>query len=49
MIGGRRKFQGSMGTQVVKVFDKVAAGTGLRDKSAAAAGFDPNLMKGTRS
>jgi NADPH-dependent 2,4-dienoyl-CoA reductase/sulfur reductase-like enzyme len=41
MIGGKREFQGSLGTQVVKVFGQVAAGTGLRDKAAAAAGFDP--------
>lgn len=41
MRGGQREFQGSLGTQVVKVFDQVAAGTGLRDKMAAAAGFDP--------
>ncbi len=41
MLGGRREFQGSLGTQVVKVFDQVAARTGLRDKEALAAGFDP--------
>jgi len=41
MVGGRREFQGSLGTQSVKVFDQIAARTGLRDKSAAAAGFDP--------
>lgn len=41
MIGGNREFQGSLGTQVVKVFDKVAAGTGLRDMHAVNAGFDP--------
>jgi NADPH-dependent 2,4-dienoyl-CoA reductase/sulfur reductase-like enzyme len=41
MLGGKREFQGSLGTQVVKVFGQVAAGTGLRDKGAAAAGFDP--------
>ncbi|MFZ5572200.1 MAG: hypothetical protein ACOZF0_17515 [Thermodesulfobacteriota bacterium] len=35
------EFQGSLGTQVVKVFDRVATRTGLRDKEAAAAGFDP--------
>ena len=34
-------FAGSLGTQVVKVFDLVAARTGLRDHEAAAAGFDP--------
>jgi len=41
MAGGSREFEGSLGTQVVKVFDLIAAGTGLRDKQAAAAGFDP--------
>ncbi|MFI6278465.1 hypothetical protein [Streptomyces sp. NPDC050988] len=33
-----RWFAGSLGTQVVKVFDLVAARTGLRDHEAAAAG-----------
>ena len=41
MLGGQRQFEGSLGTQVVKVFDRVAARTGLRDKEATAAGFDP--------
>ncbi|HXZ99610.1 MAG TPA: FAD-dependent oxidoreductase [Candidatus Binatia bacterium] len=40
-LGGHRRFAGSLGTQVVKVFDRVAARTGLRDQEAAAAGFDP--------
>jgi len=40
-IGGKREFAGSLGTQVVKVFDQAAARTGLRDHEAAAAGFDP--------
>jgi NADPH-dependent 2,4-dienoyl-CoA reductase/sulfur reductase-like enzyme len=39
--GGNRQFAGSLGTQVVKVFDQAAARTGLRDHEAAAAGFDP--------
>lgn len=39
--GGNREFQGSLGTQVVKTFDLVAARTGLRDQEASAAGFDP--------
>ena len=39
--GGNREFAGSLGTQVVKVFDQAAARTGLRDHEAAAAGFDP--------
>jgi NADPH-dependent 2,4-dienoyl-CoA reductase/sulfur reductase-like enzyme len=40
-LGGNRAFAGSLGTQVVKVFDQAAARTGLRDQEAAAAGFDP--------
>jgi NADPH-dependent 2,4-dienoyl-CoA reductase/sulfur reductase-like enzyme len=40
-IGGDREFAGSLGTQVVKIFDQAAARTGLRDHEAAAAGFDP--------
>lgn len=40
-LGGRREFAGSLGTQVVKVFDLVAARTGLRDHEAVAGGFDP--------
>lgn len=34
MIGGNHQFQGSVGTQVVKVFGCIAAGTGLRDAQA---------------
>ncbi len=40
-LGGNRQFGGSLGTQVVKIFDQAAARTGLRDHEAAAAGFDP--------
>jgi NADPH-dependent 2,4-dienoyl-CoA reductase/sulfur reductase-like enzyme len=39
-LGGHREFAGSLGTQVVKIFDQAAARTGLRDHEAAAAGFD---------
>ena len=39
-LGGHREFPGSLGTQVVKIFDQAAARTGLRDHEAAAAGFD---------
>jgi NADPH-dependent 2,4-dienoyl-CoA reductase/sulfur reductase-like enzyme len=39
--GGNREFAGSLGTQVVKIFDQAAARTGLRDHEAAAAGYDP--------
>jgi NADPH-dependent 2,4-dienoyl-CoA reductase/sulfur reductase-like enzyme len=40
-LGGNREFAGSLGTQVVKIFDQAVARTGLRDHEAAAAGFDP--------
>ena len=40
-LGGNRQFAGSLGTQVVKIFDHAAARTGLRDHEAALAGFDP--------
>jgi NADPH-dependent 2,4-dienoyl-CoA reductase/sulfur reductase-like enzyme len=39
--GGHREFAGSLGTQVVKVFDHAAARTGLRDREATAAGYEP--------
>jgi NADPH-dependent 2,4-dienoyl-CoA reductase/sulfur reductase-like enzyme len=37
-VGGSRLFAGSVGTQVVKVFDLAAARTGLREHEAKAAG-----------
>lgn len=40
-LGGTARFAGSLGTQVVKVFDLVAARTGLREHEASAAGFAP--------
>jgi NADPH-dependent 2,4-dienoyl-CoA reductase/sulfur reductase-like enzyme len=40
-LGGNRQFTGSLGTQVVKVFEQAAARTGLRDHEAVAAGFEP--------
>jgi NADPH-dependent 2,4-dienoyl-CoA reductase/sulfur reductase-like enzyme len=40
-LGGSREFVGSLGTQVVKIFDLVAARTGLRDHEAISAGYDP--------
>ena len=40
-LGGDREFAGSLGTQVVKIFDIAVARTGLRDHEAVAAGFDP--------
>jgi NADPH-dependent 2,4-dienoyl-CoA reductase/sulfur reductase-like enzyme len=43
-VGGDRAFAGSVGTQVVKVFDLVAARTGLRDHEAVAGGFEPRTV-----
>ena len=40
-LGGTREFAGSLGTQVVKIFDQAAARTGLRDHEALAAGYGP--------
>jgi NADPH-dependent 2,4-dienoyl-CoA reductase/sulfur reductase-like enzyme len=45
--GGDRLFQGSLGTQVVKVFELAAACTGLRDDEARAAGFQPLTVEST--
>jgi NADPH-dependent 2,4-dienoyl-CoA reductase/sulfur reductase-like enzyme len=43
--GGEAKFSGSLGTQVVKVFDLVAARTGLLDWEASEAGFSPRTAE----
>ena len=40
-VGGDRSFAGSLGTQVVKVFQLAVARTGVRDPEAREAGFDP--------
>ena len=40
-VGGTASFAGSLGTQVVKVFELAVARTGLRDQEATAAGLDP--------
>lgn len=40
-VGGDREFEGSLGTQVVKLFDLVIARTGLRHKEAKNASFNP--------
>jgi NADPH-dependent 2,4-dienoyl-CoA reductase/sulfur reductase-like enzyme len=40
-VGGRTEFEGSLGTQGVKIFDLVVARTGLRDQEAIREGFDP--------
>ena len=47
-VGGDRLFAGSVGTQVVKVFDHVVARTGLRDHEAATAvGYTPLTVAST--
>lgn len=40
-VGGNTRYTGSLGTQVVKIFDIVAARTGLREHEALAAGYTP--------
>jgi NADPH-dependent 2,4-dienoyl-CoA reductase/sulfur reductase-like enzyme len=40
-LGGTARYAGSLGTQVVKVFDLVAARTGLREHEATNAGYIP--------
>jgi NADPH-dependent 2,4-dienoyl-CoA reductase/sulfur reductase-like enzyme len=40
-VGGNAQFAGSLGTQVVKVFELAIARTGLREEEARKAGFDP--------
>jgi NADPH-dependent 2,4-dienoyl-CoA reductase/sulfur reductase-like enzyme len=46
-VGMKREFEGSLGTQVVKVFDLAVARTGLRDAEARQAGFDPITVEST--
>ena len=40
-MGGNRQFAGSLGTQIVKVFDLAIGRTGLRQNEAREAGFSP--------
>lgn len=40
-VGGKRLFEGSLGTQVVKVFDLAVAGTGLTESAALHEGYSP--------
>ncbi|MGD0229518.1 MAG: FAD-dependent oxidoreductase [Syntrophorhabdales bacterium] len=40
-LGGKVEFAGTLGTQSVKIFDKVIARTGLNEKEARDAGFQP--------
>lgn len=44
-VGGSARFAGSVGTQVVKVFDVVAARTGLREHEAESAGYQPSTTQ----
>lgn len=44
MAGGSREFAGSLGTQVVKVFNLVIARTGLRESEAAREGFQATTV-----
>ena len=46
-IGGSAEFAGSLGTQVVKVFDLAIAATGLRESVARAEGLDPLTVETT--
>ena len=41
VAGGSAEYAGSLGTQAVKIFDRVAAATGLRQHEATEGGFDP--------
>ncbi len=40
-VGGSREFAGTLGTQAVKIFEVIAARTGLRDVEAVRHGFAP--------
>ena len=46
-VGVKARFPGIVGTQVVKVFDLVAARTGLRDHEATATGYRPITLPST--
>jgi NADPH-dependent 2,4-dienoyl-CoA reductase/sulfur reductase-like enzyme len=46
-LGGNRGFAGSLGTQVVKIFNLVIARTGLRHDEAARESFDPFTTEST--
>ncbi len=46
-VGGDREFSGSLGTQVVKIFDLVIARTGLRHDEALAESFRPFTVEST--
>lgn len=46
-VGQGQEYAGTLGTQVVKIFDLVVARTGLRDEEARQAGFDPLTIETT--
>jgi NADPH-dependent 2,4-dienoyl-CoA reductase/sulfur reductase-like enzyme len=46
-MGGHREFAGSLGTQVVKIFNSVIARTGLRQDEAEREGFQPFTVGST--
>jgi NADPH-dependent 2,4-dienoyl-CoA reductase/sulfur reductase-like enzyme len=49
LAGGRMTFEGVLGTSIVKVFDKTAARTGLNEREAHEAGFNPVSVSITTS
>ncbi len=44
-VGGTARFEGSLGTQVVKVFDLVIGRTGFREDEARRFGYDPRTVE----
>ncbi len=46
-MGGQCEFSGSLGTQVVKIFDRVIARTGLSQDEAEREGFQPFTVEST--
>jgi NADPH-dependent 2,4-dienoyl-CoA reductase/sulfur reductase-like enzyme len=46
-VGGNRNFEGSLGTQSVRLFDYVVARTGFHDRDARKGGFDPVSIDAT--
>ena len=44
-VGGHARFEGSLGTQVVKVFDLVIGRSGFRDEDARRHGFEPRTVE----
>jgi NADPH-dependent 2,4-dienoyl-CoA reductase/sulfur reductase-like enzyme len=45
-LGGTRELLGTVGTEVVKIFDLIAARSGLKDDDAPKFGFDPVTVSG---